>query len=97
VAVENALTREALVREKERPTMLLEVNNTLVRTATCKSCFPVISGFMRRMTAMTIQRRGLSDEAAHSLSFFPLNFSSDRGAGGWARRFPVKRARRDMR
>jgi len=30
------------------------------------------------------------DEAAHSLSFFPLNFSSDRGAGGLDTTLPVK-------
>src|ERR1700736_1487932 len=49
VAVENALTREALVREKERLHMLLEVNNTLVTNRDLQKLFPVISGFIRRM------------------------------------------------
>ena len=40
VAVENALTREALVREKERLHMLLEVNNTLVTNRDLQKLFP---------------------------------------------------------
>jgi GAF domain-containing protein len=40
VAVENALTREALVREKESLQTLLEVNNTLVTTRDLQKLFP---------------------------------------------------------
>jgi formate hydrogenlyase transcriptional activator len=49
VAVENALTREALAREKERLHMLLEVNTTLVTNRDLQKLFPAISGFIRRM------------------------------------------------
>ena len=40
LAVENALTREALQQEKERLQMLLEVNTTLVTNRACRNSFP---------------------------------------------------------
>ncbi len=73
VAMENALTREALVREKERLHMLLEVNNTLVTNRDLQKLFPVISGFMRRMISYDYASVAVYDEAARSLSFFPLD------------------------
>jgi len=44
----NALTREALVREKERLHMLLEVKQHAGHERDLQKLFPVISGFMRR-------------------------------------------------
>ena len=73
VAVENALTREALVREKERLQTLLEVNNTLVTTRDLQKLFPAISGFIRRMIRHDFASVAVYDEAAHSLSFYPLD------------------------
>jgi len=77
VAVENALTREALVREKERLHMLLEVNNTLVTNRDLQKLFPVIFGFIRRMIRYDYASVAVYDEAAHSFVFLSARFSSD--------------------
>ncbi len=90
VAVENALTREALVREKERLHMLLEVNNTLVTNRDLQKLFPVISGFMRRMIRYDYASVAVYDEAAHSLSFYPLDSPLTEGLAGWDTTLPVK-------
>jgi formate hydrogenlyase transcriptional activator len=90
VAVENALTREALVREKERLHMLLEVNNTLVTNRDLQKLFPVISGFMRRMIRYDYASVAVYDEAAHSLSFYPLDSPLTSGLAGWDATLPVR-------
>jgi formate hydrogenlyase transcriptional activator len=90
VAVENALTREALVREKERLHMLLEVNNTLVTNRDLQKLFPAISGFMRRMIRYDYASVAVCDEAAHSLSFFPLDSPLTSGLAGIDTTIPVK-------
>jgi formate hydrogenlyase transcriptional activator len=90
VAVENALTREALVREKERLHMLLEVNNTLVTNRDLQKLFPVISGFMRRMIRYDYASVAVYDEAAHSLAFYPLDSPLTEGLAGWDTTLPVK-------
>ena len=58
VAVENALTHEALVREKERLHMLLEVNNTLVTNRDLQKLFPAISGFHPPDGPLRLRQRG---------------------------------------
>jgi len=73
VAVENALTREALVREKENLQTLLEVNNTLVTTRDLRKLFPTISTFIRRMIPHELASVAVYNEAAHSLSFYPMD------------------------
>ena len=90
VAVENALTREALVREKERLHMLLEVNNTLVTNRDLQKLFPSISGFMRRMIRYDYASVAVYDEAAHSLSFYPLDSPLTAGLAGMDTTLPVK-------
>jgi formate hydrogenlyase transcriptional activator len=90
VAVENALTREALVREKERLHMLLEVNNTLVTNRDLQKLFPVISGFMRRMIRYDYASVAVYDEGAHSLSFYPLDSPLTAGLAGWDTTLPVR-------
>jgi formate hydrogenlyase transcriptional activator len=89
VAVENALTREALVREKERLHMLLEVNNTLVTNRDLQKLFPAISGFMRRMIRYDYATVAVYDEAAHSLSFYPLDSPLTTGLAGMDMTLPV--------
>jgi formate hydrogenlyase transcriptional activator len=89
VAVENALTREALVREKERLHMLLEVNNTLVANRDLQELFPAISGFMRRMIRHDYASVAVYDEAAHSLSFYPLDSPLTTGLAGMDTTLPV--------
>jgi formate hydrogenlyase transcriptional activator len=90
VAVENALTREALAREKERLRMLLEVNNTLVTTRDLQKLFPTISGFMRRMIRYDYASVAVYDEAAHSLSFYPLDSPLTKGLAGADTTLPVR-------
>jgi formate hydrogenlyase transcriptional activator len=89
VAVENALTREALVREKEKLHMLLEVNNTLVTNRDLQKLFPAISGFMRRMIRYDYASVAVYDEAAHSLSFYPLDSPLTTGLAGMDTTLPV--------
>ena len=81
VAVENALTREALVQEKERLHMLLEVNNTLVTNRDLQKLFPAISGFIRRMVPYDYASVAVYDESAHSLSLYPLDSPLTTGTG----------------
>ncbi len=73
VAVDNALTREALVREKDRLHALLEVNNTLVTNRDLEKLFPAISASVRRMIPHDFASVAVYSEAAHSLSFYPLD------------------------
>ena len=82
--------REALVREKERLHMLLEVNNTLVTNRDLQKLFPVISGFIRRMVRYDYASAAVYDEAAHSLSFYPLDSPLTSGLAGWDTTLPVK-------
>ncbi len=90
VAVENALTSEALVREKERLQMLLEVNNTLVTNRDLQKLFPVISGFMRRMIRYDYASVAVYDESTHSLSLYPLDSPLTQGLAGIDTTLPVK-------
>src|ERR1700680_4242439 len=90
VAVENALTREALVREKERLQTLLEVNNTLVTTRDLQKLFPAISGFIRRMVRDDFASVAVFEEAAPPLSFFPLDSPLTAGLAGADSTVPVK-------
>ena len=90
VAVENALTREALVQEKERLHMLLEVNNTLVTNRDLQKLFPAISGFIRRMIPYDYASVAVYDEAAHSLSLYPLDSPLTTGLAGLDTTLPVR-------
>ena len=90
VAVENAQTREALVREKERLHMLLEVNNTLVTNRDLQKLFPAISGFIHRMIRYDYASVAVYDEDAHSLSYYPLESPLTTGMTGVDTTLPVK-------
>ncbi|MGH9545885.1 MAG: sigma 54-interacting transcriptional regulator [Terriglobales bacterium] len=90
VAVENALTREALVQEKERLHMLLEVNNTLVTNRDLQKLFPVISEFIRRMIHYDYASVAVYDEGVHSLSLYPLDSPLTTGLAGVDTTLPVK-------
>ncbi len=73
VAVENALTWDALLREKRNLQTLLEVNNTLVTTRDLQKLFPTISAFIGRMVPHELASVAVYNEAAHSLCFYPLD------------------------
>jgi formate hydrogenlyase transcriptional activator len=90
VAVENALTREALVREKETLQTLLEVNNSLVTTRDLQKLFPAISTFIRRIVGHDFASVAVFNEAAHSLSFYPLDSPLTIGLAGADCTVPVK-------
>jgi formate hydrogenlyase transcriptional activator len=90
VAVENTLAREALQQEKERLHMLLEVNHTLVTNRDLQKLFPAISGFIRRMIRHDYASVAVYDEAAHSLSFYPLDSPLTTGLAGTDTTLPVK-------
>jgi len=90
VAVENALTREALAREKERLQMLLEVNNTLVTNRDLQNLFPAISGLIRRMIRYDYASVAVYDEGSHSLSLYPLDSPLTKGLAGTDTTVPVK-------
>ncbi len=90
VAVENALTREALVREKESLQTLLEVNNTLVTTRDLQKLFPAISTFIRRVIRHDFASVAVYDESAHSLSLYPLDSPLTTGLASADSTVPVK-------
>ena len=89
-AVENALTREALQQEKDRLQMLLEVNTTLVSNRELEQLFPAISMFMRRMINHDYASVAIYDEAAHSLSLYPLDSPLTQGIVGADATLPVR-------
>jgi formate hydrogenlyase transcriptional activator len=73
LAVENALTREALQQETERLQVLLEVNATLMINRDLEKLFPEISRFLRRVIGHDYASVAVYDEAAQALSLYPLD------------------------
>jgi formate hydrogenlyase transcriptional activator len=90
LAVDNALTREALVREKDRLHALLEINNTMVTTRDLQKLFSAISSFLRRVIRHDLASVAVYDETAHSLSFYPLDSPLTTGLAGTDTTLPVK-------
>jgi formate hydrogenlyase transcriptional activator len=73
LAVENALTREALQQEKERMQALLEVSATLMMNRDLEKLFPEIYRFVRRVIGHDFASVAVYDEAAQALSLYPLD------------------------
>jgi formate hydrogenlyase transcriptional activator len=92
LAVDNALTREALVREKDRLHALLEINNTLVTTRDLQKLFPAISSFLRRVIRHDLASVAVYDETAHAMSFYPLDSPLTAGLVDADSTVPVKDA-----
>jgi formate hydrogenlyase transcriptional activator len=90
LAVENALTREALQAEKERLQVLLEVNATLMINRDLEKLFPEISAFMRRVIKHDYASVAVYDEAAHALSLHPLDSPLTQGLFRTDTTLPVK-------
>jgi formate hydrogenlyase transcriptional activator len=90
LAVENALTREALQHEKERLQVLLEINATLVMNRDLEKLFPEISRFMRKVIGHDFASVALYDEAAQALSLYPLASPLTQGLVGTDTTLPVK-------
>ena len=74
-------------RKKNDSHMLLEVNNTLVTNRDLQKLFPAISAFIRRMIRYDYASVAVYDEAAHSLSFYPLDSPLTTGLAAGLRRF----------
>jgi formate hydrogenlyase transcriptional activator len=89
LAVENALTREALQREKERLRVLLEINATLMINRDLESLFPEVSEFIRRVIGHDYASVAVYDKEAQGLSLYPLDSPLTQGLLGMDTTFPV--------
>src|ERR1700674_5270548 len=90
LAVENALTREALQQETERLQVLLEVNATLMINRDLEKLFPEISRFLRRVIGHDYASVSVYDEAAQALSLYPLDSPLTQGLLETDATLPVK-------
>jgi formate hydrogenlyase transcriptional activator len=90
LAVENALTREALQQEKERMQALLEVNAALMMNRDLEKLFPEIYRFVRRVIGHDFASVAVYDEAAQALSLYPLDSPLTQGLLGTDATLPVK-------
>jgi len=73
LAVDNALTHEALQQQKQRLQVLLEVSTTLMINRDLEKLFPEISLFMGRVIKHDYASVAFYDEAACTLSLYPLD------------------------
>src|SRR6202046_3531835 len=90
LAVENALTREALQQETERLQAVLGVNAKLMINRDLQRVFPEISRFLRRVIGHDYASVAVYDKAAKALSLYPLDSPLTQGLLGMDRTFPVK-------
>src|SRR6202140_2085923 len=90
LAVENALTREALQQETERLQVLLEVNATLMINRDLEKLFPEISRFLRRVIGHDYASVAVYDEAAQGLPLYPLDSPLTQGLLETDATLPVK-------
>jgi formate hydrogenlyase transcriptional activator len=90
LAVENALTREALQQETERLQVLLEVSATLMINRDLESLFHEVSDIMQRVIGHDYASVAIYDKAAQSLSLYPLDSPLTQGLLGTDTTFPVK-------
>src|SRR6202163_4818151 len=90
LAVENALTREALQREKERLHVMLKINATLMINRDLENLFPEVSEFIRRVIGHDYASVAVYDKAAQALSLYPLDSPLTQGLLGTDTTFPVK-------
>jgi formate hydrogenlyase transcriptional activator len=90
LSVENTLTREALLREKDRLRVLLEINAKLMINRDLESLFPEVSGIMRRVIGHDYASVAVYDKAAQALSLYPLDSPLTQGLLGTDTTFPVK-------
>ena len=90
LAVENALTREALRQETERLQVLLEVNAALMINRDWEKLFPEISRFLRRVIGHDYASVAVYDEATQALSMYPLDSPLTQGLLETDATLPVK-------
>ena len=73
VATENALTLNELEEEKERLQSLLEVNASLVANFDLQSCFPTISGYIRKVVNQDFASITIFDESTQCMRKFTVD------------------------
>jgi formate hydrogenlyase transcriptional activator len=90
VAVQNALMREALSRDRERLQTLLEFSKTLVTNRDLEKLFPAISALIRPMIEHDYASVAFYDQSAHSSSLYPLHSPLNEGLLGTTTYLPIK-------
>jgi len=73
LALENAMTRTALMEEKERLEMLLKVSTTLMSNVDVQQLFPAISALIRRVIRQDYASVALYEEASRCLRVYALD------------------------
>ncbi len=73
LALENAMTRAAVLEEKERLEMLLELSTMLMSNQDVQQMFPAISNLIRRVIKQDYASLALYDEASHCLRIYALD------------------------
>ncbi len=73
LGLENALTRAAVLHEKERLEALLEVSTTLMSNLDVQQLFPTISGLIRRVIPQDYASIALYEEGNHCLRVYALD------------------------
>jgi formate hydrogenlyase transcriptional activator len=73
MALENATIRNAVLEEKERLKMLLEVSTTLMTNLDVRQLFPAISGLIRKIVQQDYASIALYEEASQSLHLYALD------------------------
>jgi formate hydrogenlyase transcriptional activator len=73
LALENAMTRAAVMEEKERLEMLLEVSTTLMSNLDVQQLFPAISSLIRRVIRQDYASLALYEEANECLRVYALD------------------------
>jgi formate hydrogenlyase transcriptional activator len=73
LALENAMTRAAVLEEKERLEMLLEVSTALMSNLDVRQLFPAISGLIRKVVRQDYASVALYEEANRCLRVHALD------------------------
>jgi len=73
LVLENAMTQAALLEEKERLEMLLEISTTLMSNLDVQELFPEISGLIRRVIGQDFASLALYEEANKCLRLYAVN------------------------
>ena len=76
LAIESALSANALQQEKERLQMLVEVNAALVPNLDLQESFPAISGYIRKVIHQDCASIGIYDEGAQTLRKYAVDAPS---------------------
>ncbi|MDT7042210.1 sigma 54-interacting transcriptional regulator [Candidatus Nitronereus thalassa] len=79
VAVDNVLHHQELIRERDRLSLLLEVNNTVISSLDLRSLFEKISQSLRKNLQHGYTSLALHDPQSHRMRTHILDFPSGKG------------------